>query len=146
MVNNQFRKIYQISSLNNDKIYIGSTRQKYLCNRLAQHKKQATINDVTHCKSKLIMDSGDAIITLLETFPCQNIEELRAREAEWIAENTNICVNVNSANGEDPEKVNKRLERFYVARKAKVKCICGVEVQKRQLQYHMKSKAHITSL
>ncbi len=73
--NYQNGKIYTISSRSRpDLIYVGSTIQS-LSTRFGMHKKPS--ND---CSSKQIIALSDSYIELLETYPCQNIEELQRRE------------------------------------------------------------------
>ena len=59
-------KVYCVRSYQTDKIYIGSTCQKYLSTRFQEHKR--ITNKTT---SKIIVDYGDAYIELLENFPCE---------------------------------------------------------------------------
>ena len=73
-------KIYTIKSPNTDKIYIGSTTQKYLSSRLAQHKAHMKGN--IFVSSSEIIKCGDAYIELIEMFPCNNKMELDKREGE----------------------------------------------------------------
>ena len=81
-------KIYMITSMNQPElVYYGHTTQK-LSNRFSQHK--APSND---CTSKQIIDLGDAIIVLVEEYPCDNIMQASAREAYYILNND--CVNKN---------------------------------------------------
>jgi hypothetical protein len=68
-------KIYQVRSVSRpDLIYIGSTVSA-LSVRMGGHRLKTS-----KCKSKQIMDIGDAYIELLEAFPCENNEALLARE------------------------------------------------------------------
>lgn len=87
MPNFQQGKIYKVYSPDEPElIYIGSTCQKYLCNRLAAHKK------CPNTTSRIIFEKYNNVkIELLETYPCDNIYELRNREGKWIKENK--CVN-----------------------------------------------------
>ena len=71
-------KIYIIKSPNTDKVYIGSTTEKYLSRRLAKHIHH-TGSNVT---AKIIIDAGDAYIELVELFPCNSKYELNKREGE----------------------------------------------------------------
>ena len=79
-------KIYKIVSLNNPElVYYGHTCQT-LARRFATHK--APSNGAT---SKLIIEKGDAIILLVEDYPCETENQARAREAYYILDND--CVN-----------------------------------------------------
>lgn len=78
-------KIYQIISPNYPLPYIGSTTQP-LYKRMTCHR---TSSD--GCRSRIVIDAGDAYIELIEEFPCQNKEQLNKREGEVIRERE--CVN-----------------------------------------------------
>ena len=81
-------KIYKITSLNNpEMIYYGHTCQT-LAQRFAGHKSSS--NKST---SKKIIEMGDAVILLVEYFPCNSVYEANAREAHFIL--NNMCVNKN---------------------------------------------------
>lgn len=79
-------KIYKIISLNNPHlVYYGHTCQN-LNNRFATHK--SSYNTST---SKIIIEKGDAVILLIENFPCDFEAQATAREAFYIVNNP--CVN-----------------------------------------------------
>ena len=79
-------KIYKITSLNNPElVYYGNTCQT-LAQRFSSHK--APSNCTT---SKLIIEKGDAIILLIEDYPCESENHANAREAFYIINNP--CVN-----------------------------------------------------
>ena len=81
-------KIYKIVSMNNpDMVYYGHTCDT-LSRRFSKHK--APSNSAT---SKLIIDKGDAIILLVEEYPCNNEMEATARESFYILNNP--CINKN---------------------------------------------------
>ena len=88
-------KIYKIVSDNANKIYIGSTTQK-LCKRIGEHRsnykhfQEGKTNFVTSLE---IIKLGNYCIVLIENFPCDNKEQLHARERYYIELNKNICVN-----------------------------------------------------
>lgn len=85
MPNYQDGKIYKLICLNTGLIYVGSTCQP-LCKRLAQHK-----SNTNSTNSKKIIENGNFIIVLIELFPCETVEQLRAREYEIIQ--TTTCIN-----------------------------------------------------
>ncbi len=79
-------KIYKIVSMNNpEMVYYGHTCQT-LAQRFAQHN-----SNHNKTSSKQIIDKGDAIILLVEDYPCLNENEARAREGFYIL--NNVCVN-----------------------------------------------------
>ena len=77
-------KIYKIIDNTNNDIYIGSTTNKYLCNRLAQHKHNAYNDKRANLASKQIILNGDYKIILIENYSCKTKDELRAREQYYI--------------------------------------------------------------
>ena len=80
------RKIYKIASMNNpEMVYYGHTCQT-LAQRFAQHN-----SNHNKTSSKKIIDKGNAIILLVEDYPCLNENEARAREGFYIL--NNVCVN-----------------------------------------------------
>jgi len=76
-------KVYKIIDNTNGNVYIGKTKKKYLCNRLAEHKYDYKINKP--CMSRDIIKNGDYKIELIEE------TEDDTRERYWI-ENTE-CIN-----------------------------------------------------
>lgn len=89
-------KIYVIRSPSTDKIYIGSTIEKYLSNRFGGHNRaysrflNGTYHNVTSFE---LIKLGDSYIELLELFPCNSKLELCKREGEQIREHKLNCVN-----------------------------------------------------
>jgi hypothetical protein len=82
-------KIYKIVCNITGEQYIGGTTQK-LSQRLTQHVLRSK-NDKKNMKSKEIILRGDYQIVLIESYPCNNKEELERKEREHIE--SNICVN-----------------------------------------------------
>jgi hypothetical protein len=95
-------KIYKIQSMNNPElVYYGHTCQT-LARRFGHHK-----SNHNKSSSKQIIDKGDAIILLVEDYPCLNINEARAREGYYILNNP--CVNKNVA--------GRTMKQYYVDNK-----------------------------
>src|SRR5690348_2273684 len=89
-------KIYKIISNQTDKIYIGSTTEKYLSQRQVSHTRayKSFLNGKDHFRASYdILKFPDAKIILIETFPCNNKYELIAREQYWIEQFKDTCVN-----------------------------------------------------
>ena len=84
----QLSKIYKLVSNKTEDIYIGSCLMR-LSTRLSNHKNLSNT-----CASKKLF-TNDAIITivLLENYPCNTKNELKARELHYIT--TNNCININ---------------------------------------------------
>lgn len=97
MVNYQNGKIYKITSKETNKIYIGSTCKKTLQKRLNFHKSQyrnwIIDNKYTYVSSYDILKYDEAIIELLEKYPCENKKQLTERERYYVEQNKEIVVN-----------------------------------------------------
>lgn len=80
-------KIYKLENLETGKIYIGSTTKKYLSERLTAHKSDYNRWKDGKCgyiTSFDIFEGGEYQITLLESYPCQTLDELHSRERHYI--------------------------------------------------------------
>lgn len=80
-------KIYVIVSPNCELVYYGSTIDT-LENRFRKHKA----NTAT-CTSREIISAGNSDILEIEIYPCNNLDELEDREAEYILNDWEGCVN-----------------------------------------------------
>ena len=75
--------IYKITSPNTDKVYIGSTACKYLCQRKSKHLDdyKQFLNGKRHYKSSYeVIKYGEPVFDLLEIVECNELQELRQRE------------------------------------------------------------------
>ena len=89
-------KIYKIISPSNPElIYYGHTCRT-LEQRMSEHQ---TKNNNT--QSKIIITKGDAIIELIENYPCNNRSQALRKEGEYIKNNS--CVNKVIAGRTDKE-------------------------------------------
>ena len=79
-------KIYVIISPNHDLFYYGSTVET-MKKRFDNHKSSLK------CTSKKIIDAGNAQIYEIEKFPCSSLHELEDREAFYILNDWDGCVN-----------------------------------------------------
>lgn len=89
-------KIYRIRCLNTGNIYIGSTTQRWLCQRLAVHKKKYDyfLSGNNHFVSVFdIFQNENYVMELIENYPCNSKKELFERERFFI-ENEPKCVNL----------------------------------------------------
>jgi hypothetical protein len=80
-----FGIIYKISSPNTDKVYIGSTINKYLSCRKSKHvyDYKNFLQGTRHYKSSYeILKHGECIYDMIERFEYDHISMLRQREAE----------------------------------------------------------------
>jgi len=128
-------KIYKIISPHTDKIYIGSTYKEYLSQRLAKHKSEFKewLKNKTkpNIRSYELLQLGDVEIILLESYPCNSKDELRARERHWIDQHNNL---VNKARPVITEEERKQLKKTHIQnnkehydsyRKINNTCECG---------------------
>ena len=84
-------KIYMIYSDNGDMVYVGSTCSKYLSYRMATHASsyKCLLNgyktsDLSSFRLFEKYGIDNCKIILLESFPCNSIDELHAREHHYI--------------------------------------------------------------
>ena len=97
MVNYKNGKIYKLKCNITNKVYIGSTAERLLCQRLRYHVKSynkyiLNMNKSHYTTSYDILENGNYTITLLEKCPCESKDELHARERYHIERNE--CVNI----------------------------------------------------
>lgn len=119
-------KIYVIRSPSIDKCYIGSTAEKTLSLRLAKHRANLAYfqkGKGKYCTSYDILQNGDAYITLLESYPCQNRDELHARERHYIDNYNGVIVNKQLPTGLGSGKKGKQAydKMYALANKEKKK-------------------------
>jgi len=89
-------KIYKI--VGNGKVYVGSTTRPRLCERFAVHR--CSFNRWKNEQSPYLtsfecVSDTKCYIELLETYPCNNKDELHRCENKWIQQLD--CVNKNNA-------------------------------------------------
>jgi hypothetical protein len=139
-----FGKIYKLVSPNTNKIYIGSTCKKYLCQRMADHntrfKKWNLNNDNENYYSSFeIMKCGQVQIILLESVNCNSKDELLKKEREHIDKNIDNIINKNL-----PTRTNKQYYRDNIVsikeKKNKIiNCECGKNYTQTNKAKHLKS-------
>ena len=133
--------IYLISSPNTDKVYIGSTTQK-LTRRFNTHKSVYNTS-----RSKIIIESGDAVITVIDNIEDKDREELKIKEIEYIQFYKDICVNFHGTKN-SYSKEYKRPCRLDGRKKKQQRikndcCICGGRYTNAKKQQHFKTKKHL---
>ena len=115
-------KIYKLVCNVTGLVYIGSTTQKYLCQRLAGHNSnfKSWTNQKTKqfCSSFEVLKLGNYSAILIEECNCQNKDQLHARERFHI-ENTNKCVNLFTPNQTHDEIVEYN-KKYQIENKAKL--------------------------
>ncbi len=154
-------KIYLIRSPSRPDIdpYYGSTIST-LQQRFNNHKVTAKKHNHS---SKILIDCGDAIMELVEDYPCQSKLQLLQRERLYIENNK--CINkvipirmqqelyeLHKKYYEQNKKyIMERKQKHYqinkektlLQRKKKHICICGSEVRHSDKARHERSKGHI---
>jgi hypothetical protein len=121
-------KIYKIVSDSCDDIYIGSTIQT-LSQRLTKHRndyKQWKKGNYGYTRSFSLIERGDYHIILLEPFPCNNQEELTARERHYI--DNNVCLNkvkpgrsYKEWREDNKDKIKEQNKEYYQDNKEKIR-------------------------
>jgi hypothetical protein len=91
MPNYSRAKIYRLVCDDPELVYYGSTTLEKLCNRLSQHTSGFKHKNQTKVTAHSLYEVGGVKIELVEDFPCENKDQLRAREAFYIR--NNLCVN-----------------------------------------------------
>ena len=112
-------KVYKISDLTNNHCYIGSTIQT-LHQRLQGHIKDARkYTDGYGCGSKQIIKNNNFKIELLESYPCDNLQELHKREQYYIDNHEGTLVN-KIKSYISPEQVKEYRKNLYLQNKDKI--------------------------
>lgn len=163
-------KIYKILSLNTGRVYYGSTTKKYLTSRFATHR--CNYNNGLHHSSAEIFKDGNPKIYLVESWPCNNKNELTSREGWYIMNNE--CVNKvipgrsnkesmrishiknkekDNLNTKNWRKHNKEHIRQYNIKYSKINkerrkqvllCDCQALVSRYNMTHHYKTKKHLS--
>ena len=134
-------KIYVIISPNCELVYYGSTTDT-LKKRFDNHKFKR------ECTSKKIIDAGESDIYEIEKYPCSCKEELEDREAFYILNDWNGCVNecvpgaVRRAGGRKAyKKINDSKPEVKAHKAEKIMCnVCGCMIRRDHMSKHQKSK------
>jgi hypothetical protein len=173
MVNYQEGKIYKIICNQIDKVYIGSTCAKYLSYRMTHHrasyKKWSNDNNsIRYITSFKLLEDPDAKIILIEQFPCNSKDELRAREQYWIEKYGNKCVNKQAAytgktqqeykhdwgkiyREKNKEKIKKQDREYRELNKERLKMkftcdVCGATCRVKDKLRHNRTQKHLSCL
>lgn len=149
-------KIYKIVCNITGECYIGSTTKKYLSQRLVQHKSTYNFwlknpTPTPHSSSFRIIERNSYDIILIENFPCNSNDELRARERYWYEQIPNINIKkpfltdkerADYFNAEQRKYYNNNKEVISQKAKEKVQCECGSIVRKSDIADHYKTITH----
>ncbi len=166
----QSGKIYEITSESSKKRYVGSTTQKYLSSRLAEHKqdyKRYLNGKYAFVSSFDVIKEEDHIITLIESYPCNSRDELVARERYWIEKKECVNKKLPIMTIEEKKEVKAKYDKNYLEKnsvkialrkkvwleksKDRVKqyrqqtelCACGMKYTLWNKARHMKTKTHL---
>ena len=136
--------IYMISSPNTPLVYIGSTTQKPL-HRFKTHKSVYNTS-----RSKIIIESGDAAITVIDSIEDEDKEELQIKEYEYILFYKDICVNKQgtkdcySKEYKSPCTLDGRYKPWKNTKN--ICCVCGGKYTRANKAHHLKTAKHISKL
>ena len=141
-------KVYQVLNNVNDDIYIGSTYQA-LSKRLYEHKSDS--NEGKGELYKLMRDIGKEpfYIELIELYPCNNREELRAREGYYIRERGSLNKVIAGRTQQewkntteyDKQYHDKNKEHIHSRKNERITCnVCGCYSSKANISTHQKTK------
>ena len=158
MVNYQQGKIYKIVCNTTGLVYVGSTCEQRLSQRLARHVlnyKKFLNAKYCDCASFEIIKNENYEIMLLESHPCNNKDELLMRERHYIEETE--CVNIRrrpittveekkeykknygqKRYSKNKEEVHERNKSYYIDNKDKV--------NKANREYYYANKEHMDKL
>ena len=80
-------KIYKIIDNTNGNVYVGSTKQKYLCDRLSSHVYDFKTNNKRGSVSRDIIKNGDYKIQLIEETDDESRERYYIEHTECVNKN-----------------------------------------------------------
>jgi hypothetical protein len=139
-------KIYKLVSKKTDKIYIGSTKLKYLYERMGTHRfHYKHKNTIGYLSSFKILKYTDCRIVLIENYPCRSKKELRKREQDWIDCYKNICINEKKAYQSKNDR-KEYLKKLDATRKPKLCMYCDVYIGSKQFARHTRTNKHKDSV
>lgn len=118
-------KIYKIIDNTNDNVYIGSTSQEYLSQRMSRHRQNLKNHET--CSSKIILKNNDWRYELVEVCDA-NVKKEREK---YYINNTPNCINALKLNF-DKKEWNKQ----------PYECECGAIFIRNSLYRHRNSDKH----
>lgn len=149
-------KIYKLISNYTDKVYAGHTTYRLLSQRLSKHKaqfKRWLKNSKKYCASYELFKLGHVEIVLLESYPCDNFDEARMKEQEWIDMLGEKCLNMRHAfitKEELKQLKQQQNQQYWNDHKEEIKqreqqphsCLCGGRYTHTHQARHFCSKQH----
>jgi len=138
MPNYSKSKIYKIVCNITGETYYGSTTQP-LSVRIGGHRTDAK-KETSNITSKQIILRGNYDIILCEECPCENKEQLHARERKWIEENECINKNIPGRTGKEWCEANKEQRKKYNEEYSEAN---KEQIKQRKKHYREANKEHM---
>jgi len=150
MPNYQNGKQYKlVSKIDGELLYVGSSTKLYLCQRMGDHRTAARSGETSKIYRRMREIGIENVdIILIENYPCESKDELRAREDYLIHELKPTC---NQRGAFLDEETKRARRKVYVDMNgatirawsnAKCECACGGRYTKANKTVHAKSKKH----
>ena len=139
-------KVYKIWSPKGDKIYIGSTTKKMLCQRMTAHRtcyKFWKTHKGRFITSFLLFEEyglDNCYIELLEAKECLLKDELNQLEGKYIR--NLVCVNKNITGRTLKEYRDDHKEEIKIKKSIPFTCICGSTCRKDDKAKHERTTKH----
>ena len=124
-------KIYKIWDLGTQECYIGSTKQKYVADRIARHRNYMK-NQGEYCSSSKVLKNNNYDYICIEECSQENRKE---RERYHI-NNTPLCVNERKLNFTKKGWESQKITCDH----------CGACIRRSSWSKHLKSKKHVNSM
>ena len=110
-------KIYQLLNKVNDEVYVGSTIQP-LSKRMNEHRSTCNNSykkvNVKLYQSMREIGQDNFYIELIETYPCNSKEELKAKEGYYIREKATLHMIIAGRNSKGWVEDNKEHRQTYI--------------------------------
>ena len=148
MPNYQEGKIYKIYNTINDDIYVGSTSLK-LCERMRDHRRTIKHHRKQHLPLyNAFREHGidNFFIELIEKYPCNDVEELRQKEGEYIINmKPTLNTRVPGRSDKDCRKLYYENNKELLLQKQldKLTCGCGCVMNRSSMLRHKRTTKHI---
>ena len=149
-------KIYQLLNSETDDIYVGSTCSS-LSKRLYHHRENAKRDYKNYAIYKKMKELGSDkfYIELIETYPCNNKNEVCAREGQYIRERATLNSKIEGRSTkqwreDNHEELMDKKRTYYNENKNEILerkkdefiCECGCTYKRTSKARHMKSTKH----
>ena len=123
-------RIYCIRNHINDDIYVGSTQS--LSNRMAEHRSRVKNNVKTHYllyQKMKELSVENFYIELVEEVPCDNLEQLRKKEGEYIRSMGTLNRTISGRTDEEyqldnKDKIQQNKKEYHLKHKEKLNTKC----------------------